>query len=217
MNASARTRIKICGITRLEDASAVVSAGADALGLVFAAASPRRVDVATAARIAGAVSGRLTRVGLFVDPEPEEVAAVLERVELDLLQFHGAETDAFCAAFGVPYMKAHRVRSPVDARALARDYPTACCHLLDAYVPGRAGGTGRTFDWQNWPDTIGLRLVLAGGLTPENVDAAMARTRPFAVDVSGGVEGPRKGIKDPSRIARFVAAVRQADRAAAAT
>ena len=206
------TRIKICGITRLEDALAVAALGTDALGLNFAAISPRRVGTAAAATIANAVAGAVTRVGLFVNPQVDEVRRVLEMVALDVLQFHGEETDAFCAQFGLPYMKSHRIAGPVDAATLMRDYPAACCHLLDAYVSGRPGGTGQVFDWRFWPQGSTLKLVLAGGLTPGNVADAIRSTRPYAVDVSGGVEAGQPGIKDPERIERFVAAVRAADR-----
>lgn len=206
------TRIKICGVTRLEDAAAAARAGADALGLNFAAISPRRVALPAAAGIARAVAGTLTRVGVFVDPEAADVRRVLDAVELDVLQFHGSEPEAFCAAFDLPYLKAHRIAAPVDAEVLRRDHPGACCHLLDAYMSGRPGGTGQRFDWGYWPTGTDLKLVLAGGLTPDNVVEAIRATRPFAVDVSGGVEAGRKGIKDAERIERFVAAVRAADR-----
>jgi len=209
------TRIKICGVTRLEDAAAVVGAGADAVGLNFAAVSARRVDIADAAVIAREVAGVLTRVGVFVDPTPEDVHRVLDVVELDVLQFHGDETDGFCAGFGRPYMKAHRIRAAIDASALQRDFPNACCHLLDAHVAGQQGGTGQRFDWDFWPRGSDLHLILAGGLTPDNVAEGIRRTRPFGVDVAGGVEAATKGIKDRERIERFVAAVRATDREAA--
>jgi len=209
---SAPTRIKICGITRIEDAAVVARSGAHALGLNFARISPRRVALPEAARISSAVAGTLTRVGIFVDPEPDEVQQVLDAVALDVLQFHGDEPDSFCAGFGHPYLKAHRVAAQVDADALRRDYPGACGHLLDAFVAGQPGGTGQRFDWGFWPAASGLKLILAGGLTPDNVAAAIRSTHPYAVDVSGGVEAGRKGIKDPGRIERFVAAVQAADR-----
>lgn len=191
---------------------AVAGSGADALGLNFATISPRRVSLPDAAEIAAAVAGAVMRVGVFVDPEPDDVRRVLDVVALDMLQFHGDEPDAFCTAFGRPYLKAHRVAARVDAEALERDFPGACAHLLDAFVPGQPGGTGQRFDWGLWPRARGLKLVLAGGLTPDNVAEAIRATRPFAVDVSGGVEAGRKGIKDAERIDRFVAAVRAADR-----
>ena len=195
----------------MADADAVVRSGADALGLNFAAVSARRVPVGDAAAIARSVAGSVTRVGIFVDPAPDEVRRVLDSVELDVLQFHGDEPDSFCAVFGLPYMKAHRISSAVDAVALARDFAGACCHLLDAYVPDQHGGTGRTFDWRFWPRGSDLRLVLAGGLTPENVADAIRATRPYGVDVSGGVEAGTRGLKDPERIRCFVAAVRETD------
>lgn len=211
MKTAPRTRIKICGITRIEDAEAVAHAGADALGLNFAQASSRRVTPAAAARIAETVAGRLTRVGIFLDAEPERVRRVLAQVNLDMLQFHGAETASYCESFGLPYVKTLRVRGRVDGAVLARTHPRACGHLLDAFVAGRPGGTGQTFDWSFWPEPDGLRYALAGGLTPENVAGAVSRTRPWAVDVAGGVEAGTPGEKDPERIARFVAAVRAAD------
>ena len=208
MNASAQTRIKICGITRLEDAVVVADSGADALGLVFTEQSARQVSIPTAAQIAARVAGRLMRVGLFLDPDPSHVAEVLARVSLDVLQFHGAEARELCSAFGLPYMKAHRVAGPLDMAALSQAYPDACCHLLDTYVAGQPGGTGQQFDRRFWPGQSQLKLVLAGGLNADNVAAAIAETAPYGVDVSGGVESDRKGIKDPERIRQFVAAVR---------
>lgn len=204
------TRIKICGITRDADADAVVTAGADALGLNFAPRSPRCVAVDVAARIADRVAGAVTRVGLFVDPAPDEVRRVLEAVPLDVLQFHGDETPEFCGSFGMPYMKALRVREPLDMADLERRFADACCLLLDAFVPGQAGGTGQRFDWSLWPAGSALPLVLAGGLTPDNVAEAIARLAPWGVDVSGGVEGPCKGEKDPQRIEAFVREVKRA-------
>ena len=211
MNALPRTRIKICGITRLEDAAAVAEAGADTLGLNFSALSARQVTIEVAAEIAAAVEGTLTRVGVFVDPEAAEVEEVLSRVGLDVLQFHGDETDSFCIGFDRPYMKVHRIADALDVEALRSSHPGACCHLLDAYVAGQPGGTGQRFDWSLWPTGTDVKLVLAGGLSPENVADAVHRLQPFAVDVSGGVEGDRKGIKDAEKIQRFVSAVRQAD------
>lgn len=204
------TRIKICGITRDADADAVVAAGADALGLNFAAESPRCVTTAAARRIAERVAGSVTRVGLFVDPAPDEVRRVLDVVPLDVLQFHGDEPAALCASFGLPWMKALRVREPLDMTVLESRFADACCLLLDAFVPGQAGGTGRRFDWSLWPEHSSLPLVLAGGLTPDNVGEAVARLAPWGVDVSGGVEGPRKGEKDPQRIEAFVREVKRA-------
>lgn len=205
------TRIKICGITRLEDADSVVAAGADALGLNFAAVSPRRVPIVQAARIADHVAGALCRVGLFVDATADEVRAVLDAVALDLVQFQGSESGAWCAQFAVPYVKAIRVRGPLDLPALEAEYTHARALQLDAYVPDRPGGTGHRFDWALWPSRARLPLVLAGGLTPDNVGEAVIRLRPWAVDVSGGVEGAEKGIKDADRIHRFIAEVRRCE------
>ncbi len=204
------TGIKICGITRSSDAEVVVAAGVDALGLVFTEHSPRRIAADAAAEIAQQVAGRVTRVGLFVDPSTAEVEATLRVVELDLLQFHGAETAQFCGSFGLPYMKALRVRERVEIAEVEAAYADACCLLLDAYVPGQPGGTGQTFDWCLWPQHSAKALVLAGGLHPDNVAGAIRRTRPYAVDVSGGVEGAVKGEKDADKIFRFVKEVKSA-------
>ena len=210
MTAQRRTRIKICGITRLEDAEVVAASGADALGLNFSDQSARQIDVISAAEISAAVSGRLTRVGLFVDHEREAVERILSQVQLDLLQFHGQESAALCGAFGLPYMKVHRVSGPLDMKALIASFPDACCHLLDAFVAGQPGGTGEQFDWRLWPAESAVPLVLAGGLHADNVEVAVARLAPFAVDVCGGVEHV-KGIKDRQKIEQFIAAVRRAD------
>lgn len=204
------TRIKICGITREADADAAVQAGVDALGLNFSPSSPRRVDLDRAAEIAARVRGQVRRVGLFVDASADEVARVLDRVELDVLQFHGNESGAVCRQFGLPFMKALRVREPLAMASIEQEYAGACALLLDAYVPGVPGGTGRSFDWELWPATAALPLVLAGGLSPENVAAAVRRLAPWGVDVSGGVEGPQKGVKDPERIRKFVQEVKGA-------
>jgi len=204
------TKIKICGITRREDADAVVRAGADALGLNFSELSPRHVPVAAAAEIASQVRGAVQRVGLFVNASARDVDTVLRRVELDVLQFHGEETGSFCEAFGMPFMKAIRMRGALDVAELEDEYREACCLLLDTFVPGRAGGTGQRFDLELWPRQASKRLVLAGGLTPENVAAAVQRVQPYGVDVSGGVEGSIKGQKDALRIERFIQEVRSA-------
>ncbi len=198
----------------MADAAVVAESGAHALGLNFSNRSPRQVDVKIAGSIASAVADSLCRVGLFVDPAAAEVRRVLDQVELDLLQFHGSETDTFCSSFGLPYMKVHRVREPIDPATLEAEFPGAGWHLLDAYVAGQPGGTGRQFDWRFWPESDRLKLVLAGGLAPDNVAEAVARLRPFGVDVSGGVEGAIKGEKDADKVRAFVAAVRHADAAA---
>lgn len=205
-----RTRVKICGITRLEDALAAAAAGADAIGLVFVDASPRRVDPARAQAIITGLPPFIKVVGLFVDAPAERVRAVLGAVALDLIQFHGRETAEFCRAFGRPYLKAVRMSAEVDLRAEAGRYADAAGLLLDSFHPQLAGGTGETFDWVRVPRDLDRPLILAGGLTPENVGAAVAAVRPYAVDVSSGVESA-KGIKDAARMTAFVRAVAIAD------
>ncbi|MEW5791877.1 MAG: phosphoribosylanthranilate isomerase [Pseudomonadota bacterium] len=202
-------RVKICGITRPEDARAAAAAGADAIGLVFHPASPRAVSVAQACAILEALPPFVTSVGLFVDTAPETVAGVLARCPLDLLQFHGDEAPAYCGAFGRPYIKAIRMRGPLDLEALARAYHDARGLLLDAYTPAAAGGTGLTFDWSLIPSGLARPLVLAGGLHPGNVAEAVRRVRPYALDVSSGVEAA-PGIKDAALIQAFVANARRA-------
>ena len=206
------TRIKICGITRPEDAEVAIACGVDAVGLNFVPSSPRFLSVDAARTISQQIGPRASRVALFVDPRPAEVEAVLKAVEIDALQFNGAEPAALCGSFGLPYMKVHGVSGPLDVTALEAAYPDACALLLDTFVAGQAGGTGQTFDWSLWPTDATRPLILAGGLTPENVTRAIAMTRPYAVDVSGGVEGRVKGCKDAEKITRFVDAVRMADR-----
>ena len=205
-----RTRVKICGITRVEDALAAAAAGADAIGFVFYASSPRAVNVQAARAICASLPAFVTTVGLFVDAEPNAVRAILEDVPLDLLQFHGAETPAYCAQFARPYLKALRMRDDIDVLAAEQQYSAARGLLLDTYRAGVAGGTGETFDWQRVPGSLCDKIVLAGGLAPHNVAAAIAQVRPFAVDVSGGVESI-PGHKDVNKIAAFIAAVRRAD------
>jgi phosphoribosylanthranilate isomerase len=204
------TRVKICGITRIEDALAAAQAGADAIGLVFAPASPRRVSVQQAAAIAAALPPFVTCVALFVDPDAAQVRAVLDAFHPDLLQFHGDEPPEFCAAFGLPYLKAVRVRPETDLLQYASTYAGARGLLLDAYHPDSHGGTGQRFDWDLIPRHLPRPVVLAGGLDPDNVAAAVRQVRPWAVDVSSGVE-VTKGIKDAGRIARFIREVRNAD------
>lgn len=201
-----RTRVKICGITRVEDAVAAARAGADAIGLVFYADSPRYVEPQQAARIVSALPPFVTTVGLFVDAPAEQIRLVSQLVRLDFLQFHGDETPAFCDAFGRPYLKAVRVRPETNLLQYASLYPGASALLLDAFQEGVPGGTGHTFDWKLIPVTLDKPVILAGGLNPENVGEAIRQVRPYAVDVSGGVE-QGKGIKDAARIAAFMRGV----------
>ncbi len=198
-----RVRIKICGITTVEDAVAAVDAGADALGLVFYAASPRAVNLAQARNIALAAGPFVSVTGLFVDADPAFIEGVLSDVPLQLLQFHGSESSAYCESFKRPYMKAIRMRPELDVKAAISAYPGASGILLDAYRPGIPGGTGETFDWARIPQEVSSPLVLAGGLTPENVGQAVAATRLYGVDVSGGVES-EPGKKDHSKLIAFI-------------
>ncbi|HWA12824.1 MAG TPA: phosphoribosylanthranilate isomerase [Burkholderiales bacterium] len=204
------TAVKICGITRVEDALAAARAGAHAIGLVFAPGSPRLVDQDRAAAIVRALPPFVTPVALFVDAAPALVRAVIEHVKPQLLQFHGAEEPGYCAGFGLPFLKAVRVRPGVDLLQYARHYARAQGLLLDAFVEGNHGGTGAVFDWSLIPRDFALPIVLAGGLDPGNVGEAVRRVRPWAVDVSSGVEAS-KGIKDAARIAAFIRGVRDAD------
>lgn len=204
------TRIKICGLTREQDVLAVASSGADAFGLVFYEKSPRHVDILQAARLAHAAPPFLTVVGLFVNPTVDYVREVLAKVPLDLLQFHGEETPEFCGMFGRPYLKAIRVRAGVDLVECAARYVDAQGLLLDAYVEGTQGGTGESFDWALIPRNLPLPVILSGGLHAGNVAQGIRQVRPYAVDVSSGVEAG-KGIKDAAKIAAFIKEVKQID------
>ena len=205
-----RTRVKICGITRPEHARAAAGAGADAIGLVFYEPSPRFVTRAQAAAVCAALPPLVSVVGLFVNPTPREIEAAVDELPVDLLQFHGEEPPALCAGAGKPYVKAVRVRSRSDVGDAAARYPDARALLLDAHHDALWGGTGKRFDWSEVPGDVGRPLVLAGGLTPENVAGAIRLVRPFAVDVSGGVERA-PGEKDPERMERFVREVAGVD------
>lgn len=196
-------RIKICGITRIEDALAAVAAGADAIGLVFYAKSPRAVTPAQAKAIVAALPPFVTSVGLFVDMPRAELRQLLAEVPLDLLQFHGDESPEDCAGHGRPFIKALRVKPGDDVAAAIARYSEAAGILLDTYVPGTPGGTGEAFDWSLVPRDAAKPVVLAGGLTPDNVGDAVRQVRPYAVDVSGGVEAS-KGIKDAAKIKAFI-------------
>lgn len=205
----ARTRIKICGITRPEDARAAVELGADALGLVFYGPSPRCVTVEQAWEIARLVPPFVILVGLFVNESKLTVRRVMEAVPIQLLQFHGEEEESFCRSFHAPYVKAARVRPGLDLVKYAESYPSAQGLLFDAWVEGYGGG-GKTFDWSLIPRNLPLPLVLSGGLDADNVAGAVRSVRPWAVDVSSGVEAA-KGIKDAAKIAAFIAGVRNGE------
>lgn len=216
-----RTRVKICGITRRADGEAAAAAGADAIGLVFWRGTPRFVETGAARAIVDALPPFVTIVGLFVDPEPEQVRATLAAVPVDLLQFHGAEPPELCRAFGRSYVKAIPVGAGASGPGLleyAARYPDAHGLLFDAPpAGGLPGGTGRTFDWSALPAGLRRPLILSGGLSAANVGDAIRHVRPWAVDVSSGVEAtgadgaPLRGIKDPAKIAAFIEEVRNAD------
>lgn len=202
-------RSKICGITRIDDALLAIAAGADALGFVFYPQSPRAVTVAQAQAIIAALPPFVTTVGLFVNACRHELSELLSQLPLDLLQFHGDESPADCAGYARPYIKALRVKPGDDIAQLAAPYTQASGILLDTYVPGIPGGTGAAFDWSLVPDNLVKPIILAGGLTAQNVFAAIEQVRPYAVDVSGGVE-ISKGIKDAVKVAEFLREVRRA-------
>jgi phosphoribosylanthranilate isomerase len=217
-----RTRVKICGITRVADGLAACRAGADAIGLNFWSGTPRFVEVGRAREIADALPAFVTRVALFVDPEPSYVRAILDAVPVDTLQFHGAEDPDLCRSFGRPYLKAVHMKDGVDLLEYAALYEDAAGLVFDSYWPADLpGGTGRAFDWSRLSPDVRAKLpapvILSGGLDPGNVEAAIREVRPWAVDVSSGVEerGPdgkaRRGLKDASRIAAFMDGVRHAD------
>ncbi|MCK0546395.1 phosphoribosylanthranilate isomerase [Pseudomonas syringae] len=199
-------RSKICGITRIEDALAAAEAGADAIGLVFYPKSPRAVTVLQARAIIAALPPFITTVGLFVNASRCELNETLDAVALDMLQFHGDETPEQCDGYHRPYIKALRVKAGDDIAGVCRTYRNARGVLLDTYVEGVPGGTGETFDWALIPDDLDKPVILAGGLTSANVAQAIAQVRPYAVDVSGGVE-KSKGIKDREKIRAFMSAV----------
>jgi len=205
-----RTRIKICGLRDPAHARLAANEGADAIGLVFHAASPRFVAVEEAARVLEALPAFVISVGLFVDAPEAEIRAILQRVRLDLLQFHGNESPAECERYGIPYLRAVRMEEGVDLVEYGHRFSRAKALLLDAHVPGLPGGTGRRFDWGRIPRELPIPFVLSGGLDPENVGQAIRETRPWAVDVSSGVEGER-GVKDPAKITAFIRSVQRED------
>jgi phosphoribosylanthranilate isomerase len=206
MTLHAQPRIKVCGLTRVEDVQAAVAAGVDAIGLVFYADSPRHVTIEQAKTLAKVIPPFMTIVGLFVNASRAEVNRVIEEVPLNLLQFHGDETVDQCEGFGLPYLRAARVRPGVDLLEFAMQFPTARALLLDTWTPAY-GGSGESFDWSLVPSSCPLPVILSGGLNPDNVAEAIRQVRPVAVDVSSGVESA-KGIKDADKIRAFVLAVR---------
>lgn len=206
----AQTRIKICGITRPEDACAAAAHGADAIGLVFYPKSSRVVDIPMARECVKSLPPLVSVVALFVNETAENIVKVLENVPVDVLQFHGDESPAFCSQFDRPYLKALRVRSAGEIAQACEDYKSARALLLDAWVEGVPGGTGQTFDWTMAQGSFAAPVILAGGLKADNVGEAVEMLSPAAVDVSGGVESA-PGIKSAALIEQFIAAVRSAD------
>jgi len=205
-----RTRVKICGITRVEDALEAVRLGVDAIGLVFYPPSPRAVSVEQAEKILQRLPPFVTVTGLFVDESPGRIEEILGRLSIDLLQFHGHEPPEACTGFRRPWIKAIRMVESTDLARLQETYASAAGLLLDTYRAGIPGGTGETFDWNLIPRESTSQIILAGGLDPHNVEQAVRRVRPYAVDVSGGVEAA-KGIKDAAKMAAFIAGVKRGD------
>ncbi len=208
-----RTRIKICGLSSVEQALVAAEGGADAIGLVFFEKSPRAIDVSVAQEVCLALPAFVNRVALFVDPSEQEVKNVLARVQVDTLQFHGHESPEFCESFGSPYLKA----LSIEEIAKGDDYKSASALLIDNYDPVSIGGTGESFDWSLLPQDLAQKVILAGGLDATNVARAVTQLKPYGVDVSSGVEeldidgNTIKGKKDLKRIAEFIAAVQDAD------
>ncbi len=207
---SSRVRVKICGITQVEDALAAVTAGADALGFVFYEASPRYIDVEKSTEIIDKIPPFINKVALFVNPSYEYVCSVLKSTYIDVLQFHGDEDEAFCNSFNRPYMKAIRIQEETHLDDVVATYHSACGLLIDAFDSAQYGGTGKTFDWSLLPTECSLPLILAGGLTADNVRDAICSTTVYAVDVSSGVE-KSKGVKDHTLIQQFMHEVKRAN------
>lgn len=207
-----RTRVKVCGITRVEDIDSCVVHGVDAIGFVFVASSPRCVSIEHAKKLVFHVPPFIQTVGLFMNQSSEFVAAVLRVVPLNLLQFHGNENPQECQMHNVDYIKAVPMGGDVDPVIYAGQYPQSKGFLLDSHKSGQSGGSGDTFDWATVPANLGKPLILAGGLTIANVAAAVRQVRPYAVDVSSGVEAA-KGLKDPEKIAAFMRGIKQGDEA----
>ena len=197
------TRVKICGLTSVADASSALEAGADALGMVFYKPSPRYINYPQAKEITTCAGPLVTLVGLFVNPGRADVEAAIRDTGINLLQFHGDEPEEFCKSFTRPYIKAIRMAAGTDSKEAVKRYPSASGLLFDAWQEDKYGGTGKTFDWQRLGRQRDYPLILAGGLTPDNVAQAIAAVRPYAVDVSGGVE-KTPGVKDPDLVKRFI-------------
>jgi phosphoribosylanthranilate isomerase len=203
------TRVKVCGITNCSDALIASQNGADAVGMVFYPPSPRAVSLAQACEIQQCLPPFVTTVALFVNETQANIERILSQCPIDLIQFHGEETESFCNKFNRPYIKAIRMKDGLDLYALQDEFHSAQGLLLDTYKKGLPGGTGESFNWDKVPPGLSKPLILAGGLQPRNVAEAITTVRPFAVDVSGGVESQRKGIKDPEKIRQFILTVRE--------
>jgi phosphoribosylanthranilate isomerase len=201
-------KVKICGLTRAEDVKAAVTAGADVIGFVFTK-SPRRISINTAIRLSGYVPNGVLRVGLFLDQDRSEIDRVLDSVPLDILQFHGRETEQQCSVFNLPWLKAVAMDNAGSAKLAETEYPGALGLLLDSHTAGKRGGSGKVFDW-SLSAPLSKPVWLAGGLNAENVGQAIRTVRPYAVDVSSGVESA-PGIKDSTRISNFIKAVREVE------
>lgn len=201
-----RTRVKICGITRMEDAMTAVDAGVDAIGFVFYEESPRCIAQEQAAEIAQKLPPFVSKVGLFVDMSSKKIATILNAVSIDLLQFHGVEDPVICRSYGMPYIKAVRMHENIDVHQICDNYFDASALLLDNFISGIPGGTGKTFQWGMVPTNLNKHIILAGGLTAENVSVAISEVSPYAVDVSSGVE-MQTGIKDQEKIKNFMQGV----------
>lgn len=206
-----RTRIKICGFTNADDAIRAAELGVDAIGLVFYPPSPRHVSISTAFEIVKALPAFVTVVALFVDEEEAKIREVLSSVSVDCIQFHGDEIAAQCRLYNKPYMKAIRMKPELDVIKLAEEYYDASALLLDAYHPGIKGGSGSQFDWDLIPSECALPVILAGGLQVDNAKQAVQQVKPYALDVSSGVESS-KGIKDVAKMAAFIQAIKEGDR-----
>ncbi len=205
-----RTRVKICGFTQAEDAVFAARLGVDAIGLVFYAPSPRNVDIKQAVNIVNSLPAFTTVVALFVDEQESRIREILSRVPIDCIQFHGDESPQACRLYGKRYIKAVRMREDTDVLALAEQYHDAAGLLLDAYHPDEKGGTGCKFDWELIPNECSLPIILAGGLDRQNIKQAIDKTRPYAVDVSSGVEST-KGIKDHDAMTAFIKTINEGD------
>jgi len=206
-----RTRVKICGFTKVSDAVSAANLGVDAIGLVFYPPSPRYVSIEKAVDIVKALPAFVTVVALFVDETEAQIREVLNNVAIDCIQFHGDEAVEQCRLYNKPYMKAIRMKPELDVMALAKEYCDASALLLDAYHPGIKGGSGSKFDWDLIPNDCSLPVILAGGLQVDNAKQAVQSVKPYALDVSSGVESS-KGIKDVAKMAAFIQAINEGDR-----